>query len=385
MILKRLLNLPKKLTYSMFLWGPRQVGKSYYLKHHYPEATYIDLLRSADFIKYAHNPTLLGEELRATPAGRAVIIDEIQKVPLLLDEVHSLIEDRGIKFILCGSSARKLRSGQANLLGGRALRYEMFGLVVPELAEHFDLVTFCNRGNIPNHYLSEQYWDLLESYVSDYLKEEILAEALVKKLPAFGDFLRAASICDTEILNYTNVASDCGVSSATVKTYYDILCDTLQGSYLPAYVRRPKRKVIHSPKFYFANVGVVNKLAKRRLLEPGAAAFGKAFENMLFNEVRAWNSYNKHDLDLAYWKLADGGNEVDLVIEELGVAIEFKSSENITPKHLAGLNELQSEQPKFTNRMLVSLTKVARVNSDGIRIYNYREFLDKLWSNDLFK
>ena len=174
------------------------------------------------------------------------------------------------------------------------------------------------------------------------------------------------------------------MSSATVKNYYDILCDTFQGSYLFAYTRRPKRKIIHSPKFYFANVGVVNKLAKRQLLEPGSELFGKAFENVMINEIRAWNSYFKHNLDFSYWKLSSG-EEVDLILDDIDTAIEFKSSENIVPKHLSGLEELKSQQPKFKKRIVVSLTKVTRITSDGIEIYNYREFLNKLWKNEILR
>ena len=268
------------------------------------------------------------------------------------------------------------------MLGGRALRYELFGLVWPELGQAFDLVKICNRGNIPNHYVAENYWELLESYVSDYLKEEILAEALVRNIPSFSDFLRAAAICDTELVDYTNIASDCGVKSPTVKNYYEIMCDTLQGFFLPSYSRRQKRKIIHAPKFYFANVGVVNKLAKRRLLEPGSEAFGKAFENVMINQVRAWNSYGKKDLALSHWRLASGA-EVDLIIDELDMAIEFKSSQKVHAKHLLGLNELAIEQPNLKQRILVSLDTSSRITADGIRIYFYRDFLDALWQGAL--
>jgi predicted AAA+ superfamily ATPase len=376
----RELNIPKSLNNSFFLWGPRQVGKTFFLRHEFPEAIYIDLLQSTQFVKYSNNPGVLGEELKARKSGNLVIIDEVQKVPALLDEVHHLIETTGQVFGLCGSSARKLKRGQANLLGGRALRFEMFGLTTTELAEKFDIVRLCNAGNIPNHYLSDRYWDLLESYVSDYLKEEIMAEALVRHLPSFSNFLRAAAICDSEIVDYTNIASDCGVKSPTVKNYYQILIDTLQGFSLPAFTRKPKRKVIHAPKFYFSNVGVVNWLSRRRLLEPGSTEFGKAFENILVNEIRAWNSYHKRGHELAYWKLTSGA-EVDLVIEELGVAIEVKSSRSISNKHLAGLRELALDQPKFKRRILVSMEETSRITSDDIAIYSLKDFLNLLWND----
>lgn len=378
----RKLNISNSLNNSFFLWGPRQAGKTSLLKSIFPTSPYIDLLNNTQFIKYTNDPSRLFEELALTTPSKPVIIDEIQKVPALLDEVHRLIETHKINFGLCGSSARKLRRGHANMLGGRALRYELFGLVSPELGQAFDLEKVCNRGNIPNHYISEDYWDLLEGYVSDYLKEEILAEALVRNIPSFSDFLRAAAICDTELVDYTNIASDCGVRSPTVKNYYEIMCDTLQGFFLPSYSRRQKRKIIHAPKFYFANVGVVNKLAKRRLLEPGTEMFGKAFENVMINEIRAWNSYGKKDLSLSHWKLASGA-EVDLIIDELDMAIEFKSSPKISSKHVAGLKELTMDHPKLKQRMIISLDTSSRVTEDGIRMYFYRDFLDALWNDAL--
>jgi predicted AAA+ superfamily ATPase len=382
MLFNRLVNIPESLSKSFFLWGPRQAGKTFFLRNSFPDCLYIDLLNSSEFIKYTNNPSLLSQELALKKPETIVIIDEIQKVPALLDEVHRIIEQQGTVFGLCGSSARKLKRGHANMLGGRALRYELFGLVTKELSTDFDLIKLCNRGNIPNHYLSDQYWDLLDSYVSDYLKEEILAESLVRNLPSFSDFLRAAAICDTELIDYTNIASDCGVKSPTVKNYYEIMSDTLQGFFLPSYSRRPKRKIIHAPKFYFANVGVVNKLAKRRMLEPGSEMFGKAFENVLVNEIRAWNSYLKKDLSISYWKLASGA-EVDLVIEDLDLAIEIKSSAKITPKHLSGLNELAKEHPRIKRRVVVCLESVSRLTDSGIYIYSYQDFLKILWENRL--
>ncbi len=380
MRLERLLNIRKSISNSFFLWGPRQVGKTFFLKHSFPNALYIDLLSSKQLVKYKQNPSILGDELEKVDPKTLIIIDEVQKVPELLDEIHRLIESKGFIFGLCGSSARKLKRGKANLLGGRALRFEMFGLVSQELTKPFDFVRICNTGNIPNHYFSDDYWDLLESYVSDYLKEEILEEALMRSLPSFSDFLRAAAVCDTELIDYTNIASDCGVKSPTVKNYYEILSDTLQGFFLPAYTKRPKRKVIHAPKFYFANVGVVNWLAKRKLLEPGSSEFGKAFENVILNEIRAWNAYHKAGHNLSYWKLASGA-EVDLIIEDLGMAIEIKSSRTISAKHLAGLRELIQDQPQFKRRMIVSLEDTSRVTSDKITIYSVRDFLNELWAD----
>lgn len=374
----RAINLPRDPEKSFFLWGPRQTGKSSLLKKLYPDAVRIDLLRSDEFVRFAANPALLREIVAADPK-RLVVIDEVQKVPALLDEVHSLIEDEKARFVLCGSSARKLKRGGANLLGGRARRFELFGLVTKEIGADFDIERIANFGNIPSHYLSNDPESDLDSYVGDYLKEEIAAESLVRNLPRFVDFLRAAAICDTEIIEYTKIASECGATSATVKNHYSILEDTMLGSFLPAYVKRQKRRVINAPKFYFANVGVVNQLAKRRRLEIGSEQFGKAYENWLFNEVRAYNSYQQKRWELSYWRLSSGG-EVDLIINDCEHVIEFKSSRKITSQHLKGLREFKKDNPKTKSICVVCLENHLSRTEDGIDVIPVRVFLEKLWS-----
>lgn len=258
-MLSRKVPLPEPPEYSFFLWGPRQIGKSSLLRDRYPSAAYRDLLITEVYLRYLQNPGLLREEFASAPPGRFVILDEIQKVPALLDEVHWLIENRGIHFGLCGSSARKVRRGHANLLGGRAVRVEMFGLVSAEIGEDFDLTRALNQGNLPKHYLSRDLHAkrLLNAYVQDYLTQEVAAEGLVRNLPSFADFLRAAALSDSEVINYTNIARDCGVSAPSVKEYFQILVDTLLGRFLPAYTRKAKRRSIQAPKFYFSSVGVV--------------------------------------------------------------------------------------------------------------------------------
>jgi len=303
-MLQRSLSLPASPKESFFLWGARQVGKSSLLHARYPTARRIDLLLTEEFVRYTERPGLLRDELRDEPRGTLTIIDEVQKVPALLDEVHWLIENRKLVFALCGSSARKLRRGHANLLGGRAERYELSGLVSEGLGPPADLVRMAIRGVLPRHYLSESPARLMRAYVDDYLKEEIAAEALVRNLPAFSGFLRAAAIGDTEPVNFTNIARECGVSSPTVKEYYRILVDTLMGRFLPAYTRRPKRRVIQAPKFYFSDVGVVSQLAKRGVVATGSELFGKALENLVHHELCAYREYRTRSWDLSYWRLA---------------------------------------------------------------------------------
>lgn len=380
---KRKINLMRHPKESFFLWGPRQSGKSTLLKHTFKEAYYIDLLKSEEFIAYSREPELLRRELNARPECRRVVIDEIQKVPKLLDEVHWLIENKGITFSLCGSSARKLKQGQANLLGGRALRYELFGLTSAEIGSEFELNRMLNNGYLPSYYqLDEAVKEFQRSYVSDYLKEEIAAEGIVRNLPAFSDFLYAASFSDAEILNYSNIALDCGVSSRTVKEYFQILVDTLLGRIVPAYKKRPKRRVIQASKFYFSDVGVVNYLAKRGRLESGSELFGKAFENFICHELHAHSSYSDQHYEISYWQLTSG-IEVDFILGQMDVAIEVKSSKKINNKHLKSLRELFIEYPKVKRRILVCLEEKKSKTEDGIEILPYKDFLELLWKNEV--
>ncbi len=381
----RALFLPARPEQSYFLWGPRQVGKSYLLRHSYPESLYIDLLLTSNFIKYIEEPWLLRNEILAAIANEQldkslpIIIDEIQKVPMLLDEVHHLIENQGLYFILCGSSARKIRKGHANLLGGRALRYELYGFNAYELGDDFKLERILNHGYTPKHYFANEVWLLLESYVQNYLKEEIANEALVRKLPSFSNFLEAAALSDTEQVVYTNISRDCAVSANTVKEYYQILESTMIGRFLPAYTKRPKRRVMHTPKFYFSDVGIVNFLAKRKGLEPRTDLFGKAFENWVMHELYTYNQYRKVFWDLSYWRLTSGV-EVDFIINNMDLAIEAKGTAKIHNDHLKGLRELIKDYPEVKQRIIVSLVEVSYLTDDGIMVLNYRDFVSRLWS-----
>ena len=381
-MIQRLLNLPRRPIESFFLWGPRQTGKSSLLKQYYPEAIWIDLLNTDLFIRYSQSPKLLREELLAAPPGQLVIIDEIQKVPALLDEVHWLIENRRQVFGLCGSSARKVRRGHANLLGGRAVRYELFGFVSAELRRDFDLARMINHGYLPRHYLSRTPEKLLRSYVNDYLKEEIAAEGLVRNLPAFANFLDAASLSDTQLVSYTTVARECGVSAPAAKEYFQILVDTLLGRYLPAYTRRPKRRVIQSPKFCFADVGVVNLLAKRGKMQPGSELFGKAFENWVFHELNAYSHYSETFYDLSYWRLASG-IEVDFIVGSMRAAIEAKAAARVNSEHLRSLRELAKEHKQLKKCFLVCLEDRPRRTEDGIDILPASRFAELLWGGQL--
>jgi predicted AAA+ superfamily ATPase len=367
------LFLPPPGRETFFLWGPRQTGKTTLLTAAYPDAFWVDLLKADEYRRYLERPERLREELLAEPFHGQVVIDEIQKVPALLDEVHWLHERRKLRFALCGSSARKVRRGAANLLGGRAIRYELHGLTATELGGDFDLTRLLNHGYLPTVYESSRPERLLASYVGDYLREEVAAEGLVRNLPVFSAFLSAAALSDGDLVNFTNIARDCGVSGPTVKGHFGILEDTLLGRWLPAFTKRPKRRVVGAPKFYFSDVGVVNYLARRGRLQPGGELFGKAFENWVFHELVAANAYRDQQVDLAYWRLASG-IEVDFIVGDMSAAIEAKATARVTADHLKGLRHLRQDHPGV-RALLVCLEPRRRVTDDGIEIMPVTAFI----------
>jgi uncharacterized protein len=377
---KRTLSLPQNLD-SFFLWGPRQTGKTSLLHKVYPDAVRIDLLSSEAFIKYSREPFRLYEELSALTATGSgdkkpirVIIDEAQKVPALLDEVHRLIETKKFAFALCGSSARKLKRGHANLLGGRALRFVLNGMTAGEIGEEFDLIRALNHGWLPSIYLSDDPKPRLRAYAMDYLKEEIANEGLVRNLPAFSSFLELAALSDAEQISYSTLARDLGISSPTVKSYFEILTDTLIAETISSYRHRPKRRIELTPKVYFFDVGVVNHLTKRSSLEPGSELFGKAFESWAFHEIKSYRDYYEPDTEISYWKLSTG-TEVDFILDRMRVAIEVKASTKIHSDHLKGLRELKIDHPTVKRRMVICLEKTKRTTEDGIEIIPYQEWV----------
>jgi len=382
-VFKRGIKLPASGTATFFLWGPRQTGKTTLLRATYPDALWVDLLKADEFRRYLQNPELLRGELAARDSIRQVVIDEVQKVPPLLDEAHWLHEHRGIRFALCGSSARKVKRGQANLLGGRALRYELHGLTAQEIGRDFDLNRILNHGYLPSIYQSDNPRPLLNGYIADYLKEEVAAEGLVRNLPVYSEFLNMAALADAELVNFSTIARDCGVSSHTIKGYFQILEDTLLGRWLPAYTKRPKRRVIAAAKFYFGDVGVVNHLARRGDLQPGSELYGKAFENWVFHELCARNAYSNAFAKLAYWRLPSG-IEVDFVVNDMHLAIEAKATAKVTADHLKGLREVARDHRGIKQRVIVCLERTSRKTDEGILILSATEFRDRLGAGDLF-
>ena len=379
----RQLVLPDDNSTSLFLWGVRQSGKSTLLRGSYQDALFVDLLKGEHFDRYRRQPQRLRQELRALPhKPRRVVIDEIQRAPELLNEVHWLIENEQIAFALCSSNARKLRRGGVNLLGGRALSYRLHGISALELKEDLDLRRLLNTGYVPRVYDSTRWRDYLETYVYDYLSTEVANEADLRNLPSFSSFLTSAALADTDIVNFVNIASDCGVSSNTVKNYYEILVDAMHGDWVPSYRRRPKRRVAKMPKFYFSDVGVVNVLARRNQIEPGSPSFGHAFENWIFHELQSYIDYAKLREPLTYWRLSSG-TEVDFIYGDMLVAIEVKATSQIRDRHLKGLRELVKDHPEVKRRILVCCEDTSFRTDDFIEVTSEKVFIQRLWSGDL--
>lgn len=375
-IIHRLFQLDLPRHRSAFLWGPRKVGKTYWIRHHLPEATVVDLLKTDVFSDYASRPSLLRE--RYTDHKGLVVIDEIQKIPSLLDEVHWLIENRGLSFLLTGSSARKLRRGHANLLGGRAWRRQMMPLCHQEV-EGFELERVMVSGLLPPHYLSAKPLEDLRAYVADYLKEEVAAEASIRNIPAFAEFLRVAAITSSELLNYTNIARESGVSHKVVRAYFEILEDTHLGFRLPAWRKSAKRRMITTEKFYLFDVGVSNFLARRQP-QLGSIEFGKSFEHYLLMELRAYQAYRNPDIPICFWR-ASTGQEVDFVLGDMDLAIEVKSSSRVHEGDIRSLVALLADRA-VKKCVVVSLESQPRRIHPRIQVVPWQLFLETLWAGD---
>ena len=381
----RILNIDLPPHQSTFLWGPRKTGKTTYLKTKFPNSLVYDFLQTDLFLEFSKQPSLLREQLLAKDnklLTYPVILDEVQKIPQILDEVHWLIENKGFQFILCGSSARKLKRGKANLLGGRAWRFEMFPLVTAEL-KNWDLLTILNRGLIPSHYLNKEYKKILRAYTQDYLKEEVFAEGLTRNIPAFSRFFDAMGYSHGELTNYSNISRDCGVNSKTVKDYYQILVDTYMGTLVEPFKKRQNRQVItKAPKFYMFDVGVSGVITKRHLDEEKGELFGEAFEHFIFMEIAAYNSYKEVDFEINFWK-TKSGLEVDFILGNGEVAIEIKGTNRVENRNLLPIKAFIEEySPR--KAFIICNEREERVH-EQIRIIPYRKFLSDLWEGKIIR
>ena len=381
--LPRLLKIKLPKGQSAFLWGPRKTGKTTFLRQTFPDSLSYDLLQTDLFLEFVKRPFLLREQLLAASSKQLqspVIIDEVQKVPQLLDEIHWLMENKGLWFILCGSSARKLKRGKANLLGGRAWRYEMHPLVSAEVAD-LDLLSALNRGMIPVHYMQEEYRKSLQAYVRDYLKEEVFDEGLTRNIPAFSRFFDAMGYSHGELTNYMNIARDCGVDAKTVKEYYQILSDTLLGTMIEPYKKRQDRNVImRSGKFYLFDVGVAGAITHRQIPKEKGEQFGKALEHFILMEILAHRAYRELDYDVNFWR-TKSGLEVDFILGKGEVAVEVKGTSRVDTTDLRPLKTfIQEYRP--ARAFVVCNERASRAHED-IRIVPWRDFLKMLWNGEV--
>jgi predicted AAA+ superfamily ATPase len=373
----RILHLPdianKK---SVFLFGARQTGKSTLIRHQFDNPLIYNLLDASLYRKLNSDPSLIRKEISAmAKTPKIVVIDEIQMIPELLNEVHLLIEEYQINFVLTGSSARALKKKGVNLLAGRARSRTLHPFIYKELKNEFDLLKALNQGLIPSIYFSDEYQEDLANYSGVYLKEEIAAEGLSRNIPAFSRFLEVAAKSNGCLINFTNIASDAEVKRGTVVDYFQILRDTLIGFDLPAWTKSTNRKPITTSKFYFFDIGIVNHLCKNGEIKEGSSLYGAAFEHYIFHELKTYCDYSP-EKELHFWR-SKSGFEVDFILNN-DIAIEVKAKKTVSNKDLKGLKALRDEN--LVSRYIVLSNVDTKRIEDGIEIYPYREFLDELWN-----
>ena len=365
---------------SLFLFGPRSTGKTTLLRAQFDARAILDLLRSSVYLPLAEHPWRLREvvaegRVDAAAGAPVVVIDEIQKLPRLLDEVHDLIETKGIRFVLSGSSGRKLTRGGVNLLGGRAWQANLFPLTSAEVPE-LDLGRYLLHGGLPQVYGAAYPEEELDAYVNTYLAEEIRGEALVRNFVHFSRFLNVAAVSNGQQLNFANVARDTGVPATSVRSYFDILADTFIGFLLQPWRGSRRRKAAATAKFYFFDVGVANFLRGIRTLNRNSSEYGVAFEHFIAMELRSYLSYRRIRSELTYWR-TQSGLEVDFLVGS-AAAVEVKASSRVSDRDLRGLRALAEERPAAAS-FLVSFDELDRRTADGIRLLHWRTFLGELW------
>lgn len=382
---KRVLSPDKFKSY--FLFGPRQTGKSTFVKSLITgKDLYIDLLPQRNFLNYAKNPGRVREEILAhlkRNDNPLCIIDEIQKIPALLDEVHELIESKRIRFILTGSSARKLRRGGANLLAGRAYTYYLFPLTFTEIGDRFDLDKALSIGTLPVLWGSrkEDPYEFLRSYTETYLKEEVAAEGLVRNIGPFAQFLDIAAANDGETVNFNNIARECAVSVKTVQQYYQILEDTFLAFRLPAWTKSERRRLVSHPRYYFFDTGVTNSLAHTLTDQLNPKIFGRRFEQFVISQLVAFIHYKRLDCQLYYWR-TNHGAEVDVLLctgNRMICALQIKSSQNIARERLKGLKSFMEDNPGVPAYVLGYRQNIRQLQND-ITVINWDAFILELLS-----
>jgi len=373
--IERVLNLPFLLQKkSHFVFGPRQTGKTSLIRHSLKGVRSYDLFDNSVYLSLSQDPGRIAQEIN--PQDKIVVVDEIQRLPVLLNEVHRLIEERGIRFLITGSSARKLRRDGVNLLGGRARTKYMHPFTYRELGNQFNLFKAIERGLLPSIYLSDDPHADLEAYTGSYLQQEIVAEGVTRNVPAFSRFLKVAALCNGAVVNFTNVSNDAQVPRTTIYEYFEILKDTLLLYELSSWRKSKKRKPLTSSKYYFFDVGVVATLQGRQF-RPGTPEFGEAFETYLMHELVSYTDYISGE-PLSYWR-STSGFEVDFILGD-HTAVEVKAKENVSAHDLKSLRAF-AEEKKLKRYLCVSLG-ARRRNLENVTILPLREFLEALWGRE---
>ena len=380
-------NLKLQKNKSLFLLGPRKTGKSTFLKTTFPDAIYVDLLETDKFVKYTKEPWLFRQEVlfkvqeNTKLRDTLIIIDEIQKVPILLNEVQKLIEEESLNFILSGSSARKLRNEGVNLLGGRAGRIYFNPLTLDEINDNYNLLDVLNKGKIPSIYLADDYLQELDSYINLYLKEEIIQEGLSRNLAVFSNFLKVSAFSQAEQVNFSNISRELSVDRRTVQEYFQILEDTLIGNFIYPYRANNSRVgIIKSPKFYFFDVGIANYLKGIKLLSTDGPQFGKSFEHLVYLEIKAYLDYKQIRKDICYWKTKEG-LEVDFIIGNAEVSIEVKSG-NLSNQDFEGILKFNLKF-KTKKSFIIANISSGRILNNGLTVLSLNEFVKMLWKDEI--
>ncbi len=375
---KREFDSLNDLEQSIFLFGPRGTGKTSWVKQYFPNALYIDLLDTKQYMDLLNRPWDLEKLVDAYPDAW-VVIDEVQKIPELLNEVHRLIESKNRKFVLTGSSARSLRKKGVNLLAGRALTYYMHPLTARELGEDYDLQHSLKYGQLPHVYTKPKPETYLNTYIDAYIRQEVLQEGLTRRLDAFSRMLEVASFSQGGVLNYTNIAKEVGVSRKVIESYFEILEDLLLGVKLPVFTRRAKRRMTAHPKFYFVDAGIFRTLRPRGAFDTDSEIDGAALETLFFQELRALNDYKELRYSLYYWRTA-AKQEVDFVLygEKGFYAFEIKRAEKVTSKDLKSLKLFGEDYPE-ANLYLIHNGKW-REKHGNITVIPFTEAVQKLAS-----
>lgn len=374
---ERFLKAPLLSKSSFFLFGPRGTGKTSWLKSRVSNALFFDLLHMDTYLEFLQRPSILEEKI-SEGFGDWIVIDEIQRIPELLNEVHRLIESYRYRFILTGSSARTLRRKGVNLLAGRAHDYKMFPLTAAELGADFDLKKSLLWGHLPSvHERPEEASEYLRAYIATYLREEVLQEGLTRNLSSFARFLEIASLSQGSMLNMAEVARECKIDRKMAESYFVILEDLLIATRLPVFTKKAQRQTVMHPKFYFFDVGVYRTIRPKGPLDAPELIGGAALETLVYQELRAVNEYERLGFELFFWRTVDQV-EVDFILygERGIVAIEVKSSKTVHPSDLRGLKTFKEDYPSA--KLFLFYGGREEMHRDGVQILPVADVLLKL-------